>query len=155
MRLHYIFHGRDSEPHPFYVKSNWEPPVQRSVALETFLEEVKTELAEIKLIKPKPNLSYNERKAIRELRTNSEINIKKADKGTKTVIMNKQDKIQEGLIQLDDRNNYVPLEEPMVKDTFQRVQNIIKDLHRGEHIDEMTTKWLSQTPNQPCIPVTH
>ena len=67
--------------------------------------------------------------------------------------MNKQDKIQEGLIQLDDRNNYVPLEAPMVKDTFQRVQNIIKDLHRGEHIDEMTTKWLSQTPNQPRIPV--
>ena len=41
----------------------------------------------------------------------------------------------------------------MVKDKFQRVQNIIKDLHRGEHIDEMTTKWLSQTPNQPGIPV--
>ena len=57
MRLQYIFHGRDSKPHPFYVKSNWEPPVQRSVVLETFLEEVKTELAEIKLIKPKPNLS--------------------------------------------------------------------------------------------------
>ena len=35
--------------------------------------------------------------------------------------MNKQDEIQEGLTLLDDRNNYVPLETTLVKDTFQRV----------------------------------
>ena len=38
MRLQYIFHGEESEPHPFHVKSDWKPPVQPSVALETFLE---------------------------------------------------------------------------------------------------------------------
>ena len=37
MRLKYIFHGTDKEPHPFHVKSDWDPPVQPSVALETFL----------------------------------------------------------------------------------------------------------------------
>jgi len=41
MRLQYIFHGEENEPHPFHVKLDWEPPVQPSVALETFLEEVK------------------------------------------------------------------------------------------------------------------
>ena len=41
MRLQYIFHGKENKQHPFYVKSTWEPPVQQSVALETFLEEVK------------------------------------------------------------------------------------------------------------------
>ena len=41
MRLQYIFHGQDKEPHPFHVISNWEPPVQQSVALESFLERVK------------------------------------------------------------------------------------------------------------------
>jgi len=41
MRLQYIFHGEDNEPHPFHVKSNWIPPVQQSVALESYLEEVK------------------------------------------------------------------------------------------------------------------
>ena len=40
MRLQYIFHREENEPHPFHVKSDWEPPVQPSVALETFLEEV-------------------------------------------------------------------------------------------------------------------
>ena len=40
MRLRYIFHNRDKEQHPFHVKSDLEPPVQPSVALETYLEEV-------------------------------------------------------------------------------------------------------------------
>ena len=96
MRLKYIFHGQEKEPHPFYVKSHWEPPVQSSVALENYLEGVKTELAEIKLSKQKQNLPHKERQAIRELKANPEINIKKADKGTTTVLMNKKDKIEEG-----------------------------------------------------------
>jgi len=94
MCLKYFFHGQEKEPHPFYVKSHWEPPVQPSVALENYLEGVKTELAEIKLSKPKHNLPHKEHKVIRELKTNSEINIKKADKGSTTVIMNKYDKFK-------------------------------------------------------------
>ena len=57
MRLQYIFHGEDYEPYPFHVKSDWEPPVHLSVALETFLEEVKLELASIEFSdKPKDNI---------------------------------------------------------------------------------------------------
>ena len=47
-----------NEPHPFHVKSDWEPPVQPSVALETFLEEVKLELASIEFDKPKDKYIY-------------------------------------------------------------------------------------------------
>ena len=61
MRLQFIFHGKDKEPHHFHVKSNWEPPIQPSVALETYLEEVKIQLAEIQISKPKNNLPTNER----------------------------------------------------------------------------------------------
>ena len=130
MHLRYIFHNTESEQHPFHIKSNWEPPVQQSVALETFLEKVRVQLAEIELIKPRNNLPFKERKALRELRSNSEIIIKKTDKGTATVIMNKTDKIQESQVQLDDRKNYMPLETPMVQETKQRVEEIINDLHQ-------------------------
>ena len=71
MRLQYIFHGQNKEPHPFHVKSNWIPPVQPSVALESYLESVKVQLAEIKTIKPEYNLSRNEFRAIAELKHNS------------------------------------------------------------------------------------
>ena len=66
MRLQYIFHAEENEPHPFHVKSDWEPPVQLSVALETFLEEIKLELASIEFDKPKDNISMGERQALKE-----------------------------------------------------------------------------------------
>ena len=47
MHLQYIYNAKENEPHPFHVKSDWDPPVQPSVALETLIEEVKLELAEI------------------------------------------------------------------------------------------------------------
>ena len=53
MRLLYIFHRQNSEPHPFHVESTWMPQVQHSVALESYLENVKTQFAKIKITKPK------------------------------------------------------------------------------------------------------
>ena len=88
-------------------------------------------------------MPFKERKALKELRSNSEIIIKKADKGTTTVIMNKTDKIQEGQVQLDDRKNGMPLETPIVQETSRRVEEIINDFYQGNHIDTMTKKWLS------------
>ena len=83
----------------FHVKSSWEPPIQPSVALETYLEEVKTQPAEAKIFKPKNNLPRRERRAIDELEQNTDINVRQADKGTTT--LNKEDKIREGRVLLD------------------------------------------------------
>ena len=41
---------------------------------------------------------------------NTKINLKKADKGTTTVIMNKEDKLKGGQIQLDNTDHYKPIE---------------------------------------------
>ena len=154
MRLQYIFHGQNKEPHPFHVKSNWIPRVQPSVALESYSENVKVQLAEIKTIKPEYNLSRNEFRAIAELKHNSALNLKKADKGTTTLIMNKTDKIREAQVLLDNREHYInnPVRQPMVRDMQQRVNQIITQLNQGSHINDMTAKWLSQTPSPPRIP---
>ena len=153
MRLRYIFHGNDKEPHPFHVRSNWIPPVEPSIALESYLENVKLSLAEIELAKPKHNLAYNEHKAVKELQKNTAINLKRADKGSTTVILDKQDKIQEAQVQLDNRDHYRPLENAMVTETLQKVNELITELHNGKHIDDITKTWLSQTPNPPRIPI--
>ena len=101
MCLQFIFHGQEKEPHLFHVKSNWIPPVQSSVALESYLENVKLALAEVKIRKPKYNLSYHEHKAVQELKNNTAINIKRADKGSTTVLLNRSEKIQEPQVQLN------------------------------------------------------
>ena len=129
------------------------PQVQHSVALESYLENVKTQLAEIKRTKPKNNLSRNEVKALKELKNSPAINLKKADKGTTTVIMNKADKIYEANVQLDNRKHYERLKAPMVTTTQEKVNDLINRLHQGEHIDDMTKKWLLQTPKPPRIPI--
>ena len=56
--------------------------------------------------------------------------------------MNRENKINEGQIQLDDRNNYQPLDKPMVRDSFQPVKHLINSLHLHQAgcIDEMTAK---------------
>ena len=60
MRLQYIYHGEDNNIHPFYVNSNLEPPVQQSVALESYmyLEEIKMQLAQTPITKPKQLYQY-------------------------------------------------------------------------------------------------
>lgn len=49
MCLQYISDDKDTEPHPFHVKSSWGPPAQPSVTLETCLVEVEIQLSEILL----------------------------------------------------------------------------------------------------------
>ena len=123
MRLQYIFHGEENKPHPFHVKSYWEPPaIQLSVALETFLEEVKLELASIELDKAKDNISTGERRALKELSRNKSIILKKSDKGNTTVLMSRQDKLNEGQVLLDNLNNYRPLDKPVVETTTKKAQ---------------------------------
>ena len=143
---------KNNEPHPFHVKSTWVPPTQPSVALESYLEEVKLQLAEIKFTKPKNNLPHVEREALKLLKRDKAINTRKADKGTVTVLMNKQDKINEAQIQLDNREHYRPFTEPMVQETRNRVFQLISELHDHNHIDEMTKKWVCQTLNPPRVP---
>ena len=83
--------------------------VQQSVALESYLEEIKIQLAQIPITKPRHNLPLNERKPITELKNYSEINVKKADKGTTIVIKNKRDKTQKGQILLEIETTTHPL----------------------------------------------
>ena len=84
MRLQYIFANSKSKPHPFHVKSNWQPPPQPSVALESYLEGTKYEIASITFSPVRDNLSAKQRQAVKTLRTNSEVSLQKADKGTTT-----------------------------------------------------------------------
>ena len=128
MRLQYIYYGKEREPHPFHVKSDWNPPVQPSVALETFLQEVKLELAEIQFEKPKPKLTPGELQALKQLSRDKNIILKKADKGTTSVMMSKESKINEGLALLNEKNNYQPLTQPMVETTTRKVTQLIKSL---------------------------
>ena len=68
-------------------------------------------------------------------------------------MMSKESKINEGLALLNEKNDYQPLTQPMVETTTRKVTQLIKSLLQEGHIDDMTAKWLSLTPNPPSIPI--
>ena len=103
--------------------------------------------------RPKDNMSQGERKALKELSRDKNIVIKTSDKGATTVIMYRTDKLNEAQVQIDDIHNYRPLDNPMVGTTAKKVHRLIQSLLQEGHIDDMTTKWLSLTPDPPRIPV--
>ena len=82
-----------------------------------------------------------------------ELYSKKADKGSTTVIMSREDKMNEGQVLLYDINNYRHLEKPVVEIIAMKINQLIKLLLQGNHIAEMMAKGLSLTPNPPRIPV--
>ena len=63
--------------------------------------------------------------------------MKKADKGSCVVIMDTENKINEGQTQLDNLKHCRPLDEPMVKETQNKVKQLIQKLHENKHIDDM------------------
>jgi len=75
---------------------------------------------------------------LKTLQEDPNINLKKADKGTGTVVLNTEDKILQGQIQLDNLEHYKPLERPMVVERSLRVQQLVKELHQHNYIDDMT-----------------
>ena len=85
---------------------------------------VKSDLAEVEITKPKNNLPPAKREALRALKRDTEINLKKSDKGTITVVMNTQDKIKEGQILLDNKDNCRPLASLMATETNHKVNKL-------------------------------
>ena len=81
---------------------------------------MKFELASISIKRPKDNLSPGERPALHNLLGDKTIIVKKADKGTTTVIMSREQKIKEGQILLNDLDNYRPLDKPMADERLKK-----------------------------------
>ena len=122
------------------------------MTLENYLERKKYEIATISFCDSQDNLSAKEREAFKKLRTNTKVNIKRADKGNTIVVMDTQKKITEGNDQVCDTNYYTPLQEPIVAPTANKVKLIISKLYVNKNIDETTFKRLNNSQNSPRIP---
>ena len=103
----------------------------------------KLEIASTEFDKPTDNISTGERQALKELSRNKSIILKKSDKGNTTVLMSRQDKLNEGQVLLNDSNNYRPLDKTMVETTTKKAQQLIKTVLPEGHIAKTAAKWLS------------
>ena len=99
----------DTEIDPFQKKSSWVPPLNRVMALETYITAVGRDITKTLPRNPShyDNLTKEERRALRFFMTRTDIVIRKADKGSATVIMSREDYINKVRRHLDNRDHYL------------------------------------------------
>ena len=86
-------------------QSTFIPPAGRDSTLDFYIEAITHEiLQQNKNYKYRSNLSHEEQTALTSLCTDESIVVKKADKSSTVVIMNRQDYIAEVERQLNDKN---------------------------------------------------
>lgn len=89
------------------------------------------------------NLTRQERQALTSLKKDKDIVIKKSDKGTCCVIMNRQDYIKEAEHQLSNTKHYIKLDTPIYPETRTLINNILKKLTQKSYINEKQYDYLS------------
>ncbi|VDI13902.1 peptide-methionine (R)-S-oxide reductase [Mytilus galloprovincialis] len=124
-------------PKVVIYKPNWA-----NNAIENYLFSTRIELEKIQIKSFKDNLPKHERKALQSLRSNDRIIIKKADKNSSTVVLDKELYIKMANDQLNDNVHYERINESHTTEILDSINTIIHRLHNESYIDEVTFKFL-------------
>ena len=99
---------------PFTGKSNWTPPDDKiDPEVITCISKLTKEINDLKIQDEDKNIKPAEIAALNKLSRNSEVVLKKADKGSSIVVMDKKDYLFEGYRQLKNEQHYKPIKEPV------------------------------------------
>lgn len=170
IKLKYFFRDKPprealSERTPRFVEaSDWTPPL-RSLPLQALdtigkLEEccMNTLKAQTRLknnnklirLYECDNLTRSETEGLKNLRNQTNILIKPADKGGATVILDREHYITEALRQLNDENYYVQLERPTHQENVGKIGRVLRKLCDKKLITDEQFQFLSgPTPYKP------
>ena len=136
LKLNYHFRGAQMYNRTkFIAKSNWTPDdknIHRTVL--NCIDKINNDIQELSISSQKNNLSPSEINSLRNLRNNRDVVIKPADKGSATVIMDKANYIAEGHRQLNNANHYTKLRTPLYSKTADKIDDLLKDLHKKDFI---------------------
>jgi hypothetical protein len=127
----------------FIPKSSWCPPGRFPQARKT-IAKIKSTIWKKRNEKIfGNNFSTKQRKGLSELRKRTDIIIKKADKGSNIVIMNKYDYTQEAMRQLSNNKYYTPLDKPLYLDNCKEITNLLETLRYRKFINKKQFEFLS------------
>lgn len=145
LKLATYFEGKRKEERlPFTDNSNWTPnlgslpPPIRSL--------IQADLYAIKNLnwrtKDRPNLSSAETMALKQLKNNSHIIIKPADKGSAVVIMDREQYKWEAQRQLNNPKHYKKLQGPIFYETITMVNQILEQMYTEGFINQKQKQYL-------------
>ena len=91
---------------------------------------MKVEISQIPVVENPPhNLSPSERKALRELKCDTDLIINKADKGSTIVVQNRADYTKDALQHLNDPNTYETLDGNPTNNICQGIMTLLQEFH--------------------------
>ena len=145
LKIQYFFrYNTNKKKVPFTEKSSWTPPEKCiNLRLLTCIQNFTSEIDSLQILPEKSNISKHEFRAIQQLKNNKQLIIKKADKGSATVIMNRTSYLQEGYRQLNNSANYLQIPEPIYPQTAIKINIILRKLLHLALISDKQFKFLS------------
>jgi hypothetical protein len=141
--------SEDTCDYRFVKKSKWVPKPNKNVTLESFIDNVKSDILRTAKVNTDTfdNLTPGERTVLQNLRSNEDIIIKPADKGSSVVVMDKSAYIREVECQLSDDRFFYKLDKDPTKQFSDEIQNKLNNMYDNGDIDEKTLKYL--IPDSP------
>ena len=155
MRIRYLAKIKGWGPrHKFRNPSTWTPGQTESVSLEDYLEGMRTELSKVPIKNIQPNITKAELQAIKALKSNPDIVLKKYDKGRGICIVSKIDYVEEGLRHLKERKSYLKLDYDMTSSTANMVSELVCEMFDSKEIDKALADYLDpETSYETKTPV--
>ncbi|PJE77741.1 hypothetical protein CI610_03331 [invertebrate metagenome] len=150
LKITHFFNGKSksAESKKFVDKSQWNPPESAIPSnIQNSVKDIFKDLSKITVSKEQPNLNLAEKKAITSLKNDQSIVIKKADKGSATVILDRADYIWEVERQLNNPKHYRQLDSPIYPKTSAELSNIIHRLGRSKHLTPKQVTYLNPKEN--------
>ncbi|CAC5371890.1 unnamed protein product [Mytilus coruscus] len=146
MRCKYHFDNGSHQynRHPFLSKSGYKPNWANN-AIENYLFSTRIELEKIQIKSFKDNLPKNERKALQSLRSNDHIIIKKADKNSSTVVLDKELYIKMANDQLNDNVHYEKINESHTTEVLDSLNIACFDPRSQQSAEDYVQSVMSQT----------
>ena len=103
---------------------------------------MESEIEKVSLKIPNRNLTKKEIKGIKKLKQNSDIVIKPADKGSATVILNKENYVLEAERQLANKKHYKKLDKPVFPETAEKFNQVLEEMKRKRFIGKKEFDYL-------------
>lgn len=140
----YFENDKTSPPLPFIQKSSWTPPkaaLSSDVVSLVDKDIMAFERHFVPCPEP-PNITEGEREALLQLQNDKQIIIKPADKGSVVVILDRDQYLWEGYRQLNDKNYYTKLQNPIYIETTPLVIKIAQKLYEKKFINAKQRAYL-------------
>lgn len=132
----------------FTKKSTWTPKDDKiDKPVLSCLSNIFNEIQNLSIQPEAKNLDLKEYKEIDSLQNNKNIVIKKADKGSAVVIMQRAHYITEGYRQLNNLSHYKQIDAPLFQNNSVKISSILKDLFNSNRITKKELEFLSPPDN--------